>query len=106
MHNMHPQCNSWHCQSPPARPVTHFLFIVSLFCVLRDETELHRVFHGGAGWFHRSSFHWRGGGVRPCGAGTAKGHEGDFHEGAGKRGGSGSLAGGPRDEFCLQRLQV
>lgn len=106
MHYMPLVCNSKPCQLLPAMPVTSFLFVVSLFCVLRHETELHQVFHGGAGWFHRSSFHWWGGGVGRCGAGTAKGHESEFHERAGKRGGNGSLAGGPRDEFCLQRLQV
>lgn len=84
----------------------HFGIMVLLFCLLRDEAELHKVFHGGAGWSHRSSFYGRGGGVRRCGAGAAKGYQSKFHEGAGKRGGNGSLAGGPRDEFCLQRLHL
>lgn len=83
-----------------------YLFIALLLSFIRDEAELHKIFHGGAGGSHRCSFHQRRGGVWPCGVGAPKGHQSVLHEGAGKRGGHCPLAGGPRDEFSVQRLHL
>lgn len=70
------------------------------------DDELYKVLHAGAGRSGRCCVHRRGGGVGPGGAGAAEGHQGVLHEGAGPRGGHGTLAGEPRHELGLQRLHL
>lgn len=75
-------------------------------CPHSDAPGLCQVFHPGVGWTQRCSIHQRGGGVWPGGAGTPQGHQSELHEGAGTRGGHGTLAGEQRDELRLQRLHL